>query len=47
MLGVPLAIEKVDPPTTALKFLRILLDIINMGVHLPVDKHHLLVGQQK
>ena len=47
MLGVPLPIEKVELPTTALKFLRMLLDITNMGVHLPVDKHHLLLGQQK
>ena len=47
MLGVPLPIEKVELPTTALKFPRMLLDITNMGVHLPVDKHHPLLGQQK
>ena len=38
MLGIPLAIEKVDGPTTVLDFLGIVLDTECMEAHLPKDK---------
>lgn len=38
MLGIPLAIEKVDGPTTVLDFLRIVLDTERMEACLPKDK---------
>ena len=39
-LGIPLATEKVDGPTTALVFLGITLDTIRMEVRLPKEKLH-------
>ena len=38
MLGIPLAIEKIDGPATVLDFLGILLDTEQMEVCLPQDK---------
>ena len=38
VLGIPLAIEKVDGPATVLEFLRILLDTEQMEVRLPQEK---------
>ena len=37
-LGIPLALEKVEGPSTSLKFLGIILDTIRMKAHLPADK---------
>ena len=37
-LGIPLATEKVEGPSTSLNFLGILLDIHRMEIHLPEDK---------
>ena len=39
MLGIPLAIAKVEDPTTVLEFLGILLDTTRMEACLPEDKH--------
>ena len=38
LLGIPLAIEKVDGPATVLEFLEILLDTERMEARLPQDK---------
>ena len=38
MLGVPLALEKVEGPTTCLSFLGITLDTVNMEARLPEEK---------
>lgn len=38
MLGIPLAIAKVEGPTTALEFLGILLDTTRMEARLPENK---------
>ena len=38
LLGVPLAIEKVEGPSTQLSFLGITLDTIHMEAQLPSDK---------
>ena len=38
LLNVPLAIGKVEGPSTLLEFLGILLDTVRMEAHLPVDK---------
>jgi len=38
MLGVPLALEKVEGPSTSLSFLGITLDTINMEARLPPEK---------
>ena len=38
LLGIPLAIEKVEGPSTQLTFLGITLDTINMEARLPADK---------
>ena len=38
MLGIPLALEKVEGPSTSLNFLGITLDKGKMEVHLPDDK---------
>ena len=37
-LGVPLALEKVEGPTTSLPFLGIILDSERLEAHLPEDK---------
>ena len=37
-LGVPLALEKVEGPSTTISFLGIVLDIVRMEIRLPVDK---------
>ena len=37
-LGVPLAVDKVEGPTTSLSFLGIQLDSLTMQASLPVDK---------
>ena len=37
-LGIPLALEKVEGPSTSLKFLGITFDTIHMEAHLTVDK---------
>ena len=38
MLGVPLALEKVEGPSTSLSFLGITLDTVNMEARLPPEK---------
>ena len=38
MLGVPLALQKVEAPTTCLSFLGITLDTVNMEARLPEEK---------
>jgi len=38
ILGVPLALEKVEGPSTSLSFLKITLDIVNMEARLPPKK---------
>ena len=37
-LGVPLALEKVEGPSTTISFLGILLDTVRMDIRLPEDK---------
>ena len=37
-LGVPLALEKVEGPSTTISFLGIVLDTVCMEIRLPVDK---------
>ena len=37
-LGVPLALEKVEGPSTTISFLGILLDTVRMEIRLPEDK---------
>ena len=37
-LGVPLALEKIEGPSTTLSFLGIMLDTIKMEARLPKDK---------
>ena len=39
-LGVPLAHEKVEGPSTTITFLRIILDTVQMEIRLPTDKLH-------
>ena len=38
ILGVSLALEKVESPVTSLKFLGIVIDTVRMEAHLPTDK---------
>ena len=38
MLGVPLALEKVEVPVTSLKFLGIVIDTVRMEARLPTEK---------
>ena len=43
-LGVPIATEKTEGPTTALTFLGILLDTLRLEARLPPDKHSHLIA---
>ena len=43
-LGVPIATEKTEGPTTALTFLGILLDTLHLEERLPLDKHSHLIA---
>ena len=38
MLGIPLALENVEGPSTSLSFLGIVIDTVHMQLHLPPDK---------
>ena len=38
MLGIPLALEKVEGPSTSLSFLGIVINTVHMQLHLPPDK---------
>ena len=38
MLGIPLALERVEDPSTSLSFLGIVIDTVHMQLHLPPDK---------
>ena len=38
MLGIPLALERVEGPSTSLSFLGIVTDTVHMQLHLPPDK---------
>jgi len=44
-LWVPLAVEKVEGPSTSLTFLGIVLDTVRMEAWLPIDKLHLIRHQ--
>jgi len=46
-LGVPLAVEKVEGPSTSLTFLGIVLDTVRMEARLPTDKLHRIRHQVK
>ena len=46
-LGVPLALEKVEGPSTSLTFLGIVLDTVRMEACLPTDKLHRIRHQVK
>jgi len=46
-LGVPLAVEKVEGPSTLLTFLGIVLDTVRMEARLPTDKLHHIHHQVK